>query len=554
MATAWSGVTLATLVATQLAGQAAEQAIRRKDCRFGAILVSGLTVFAVAVHGYHPYAEDGGLYAAGVKRLLDPALYPQATAFVLEPMRRSLFAPLMAAMVRMSHLGLPAVLLGLHLATVWATLYGGWMLAARCWSAREARAGAVLLLACWLGLPIAGTALLMMDPYVTARSLSTPCMVMMLVGVLDVTSPDAMEDGWVRWRGFGLWVGSFLLAATMHPLMGAYALGASLVLLCLRSERRSVRLWGTAGMCGMACVVAMVLDRFAPAESAEYVRVAMTRSYWFLSQWRWFEWVGLVAPLGILVAGTHISKSRCGAPDFVAKRGAPDFVVDGVEARRAVALMAIAVGVSALVVAMAFARVEGTEHLVARLQPLRMFQVVYVVMALMLGAKMGTLLLRRKGWRWVVAAALLAAPMVAAARAAYADSRSLEISGGVARNPWVQAFVWIRENTPKEALFALDADYINAEGEDAQCFRAIAERSALADYSKDGGEASIAPDLTAEWVREQAAQQGLSPVSDAERMARLRPLGVGWVVLRADAVTGFECPYQNAAVKVCRVR
>jgi hypothetical protein len=103
-------------------------------------------------------------------------------------------------------------------------------------------------------------------------------------------------------------------------------------------------------------------------------------------------------------------------------------------------------------------------------------------------------------------------------------------------------------------LFALDADYINAEGEDAQCFRAIAERSALADYSKDGGEASIAPDLTAEWVREQAAQQGLSPVSDAERMARLRPLGVGWVVLRADAVTGFECPYQNAAVKVCRVR
>ena len=83
-----------------------------------------------------------------------------------------------------------------------------------------------------------------------------------------------------------------------------------------------------------------------------------------------------------------------------------------------------------------------------------------------------------------------------------------------ARNLWVQAFVWIRGNTPKDALFALDADYINAAGEDAQCFRAIAERSALPDYSKDGGEASIAPELADAWAIGQAAQQRLS---DAER-------------------------------------
>ena len=73
----------------------------------------------------------------------------------------------------------------------------------------------------------------------------------------------------------------------------------------------------------------------------------------------------------------------------------------------------------------------------------------------------------------------------------------------------MQAFLWIRGNTPKDALFALDADYINAPGEDAQSFRAIAERSALPDYSKDGGEASIAPDLTAAWSIGQAAQRGL---------------------------------------------
>jgi hypothetical protein len=120
--------------------------------------------------------------------------------------------------------------------------------------------------------------------------------------------------------------------------------------------------------------------------------------------------------------------------------------------------------------------------------------------------------------------------------------------------------VWVRGNTPQDALFALDADYINAAGEDAQCFRAIAERSALPDYSKDGGEASIAPELAGGWAMGQAAQQGLSRSSrnateaDAARIAALRPLGVSWVVMAADAATSFDCPYRNAAVRVCRLR
>ena len=102
---------------------------------------------------------------------------------------------------------------------------------------------------------------------------------------------------------------------------------------------------------------------------------------------------------------------------------------------------------------------------------------------------------------------LLGGIMFTAARTAYPHSSHLELPGTATPNPWVQAFLWIRDHTPKDALFALDADYINAPGEDAQCFRAIAERSALPDYSKDGGEASIAPELTPAWKQGQAAQQ-----------------------------------------------
>ena len=113
--------------------------------------------------------------------------------------------------------------------------------------------------------------------------------------------------------------------------------------------------------------------------------------------------------------------------------------------------------------------------------------------------------------------------------------------------------MWIRANTPKDALFAMNANYIQADGEDAQCFRAIAERDTLPDYSKDGGEASVMPSLTDAWVQGQAAQAGIDDESDGEREAKLKGLGVGWVVLEARSGTGWECPYANGLVKVCRL-
>jgi hypothetical protein len=559
-----------------------------RDRRFAALLVSALTLFAVAVHGYHPYAEDGGLYVAGVKRLLDPALYPHSAEFVLEPMRFSLFARAVAAMVRLTHLSLHMVLLGLHLASVWATLYAAWMLAVRCWAGRAARAGAVTLLACWLGLPIAGTALLFMDPYLTARSFSTPCMVMALVGALDMTAAEVpvIARG-TRWRGFALWLGSMALAAGMHPLMAAYALGASLMLLCARARSARLRSWGMAALCAAAVGLAAALQATAKPETADYVSVALTRSYWFLSAWRWFEVAGLVAPLLILgwfgwgrcvgvlhpvhrdttamdgaceLRGrqTHISESRhfdrlragCGTSAFVAEGG-----------ERVLARMAVAVGATAVVIALLFARAGAATHLVARMQPLRAFQVVYLVMTLILGAHLGEQVLRRSLWRWAATLALLGGTMQTVARNAYPDSRYIEAPWTQATNPWVQAFLWVRDHTPKDALFALDPDYINAaapggQTEDAQCFRAIAERSSLADYSKDGGEASIAPDLTEEWTRAQAAQRGLrghGPI-DVGELAPVRRLGVSWVVLVSSATGALECPYRNDAVAVCRLR
>jgi hypothetical protein len=539
---------LATLVAaleSQSGSHPVESNRTPRERAFPLLLVSALTLFAVAVAGYHPFAEDGGLYLAGVNRLLDPALYPHSTAFVLEPMRHSLFAPTVAAAVRLTHLSLPVVLLALHLASIWLTLFAAWMLASRCWPSRRARAGAVVLLACWLTLPVAGTALLFMDPYATARSLSTPAMILALAAALDITASSTPLNPQKNRLGFFLCIASLAVAAAMHPLMAAYALGATLMLLAARAPNRALRLYATAALAASALALAACLQAVASPESADTIRIALTRTYWFPAQWRWFELLGLAAPLAILSIfawDRYNPGTRALSPQSN-------------QAIRALARMAVAVGATSCLIAAIFARATAATHLIARLQPLRAFQIVYLVLTLTLGATLGERLLKRNARRWAATMLLLGGISFSAARSAFPNSNHLELPGLAPRNLWAQAFLWVRDNTPKDALFALDADYINAPGEDAQCFRAIAQRSALADYSKDGGEASIAPVLTADWVRAQSAQQALSAPSttDAQRLAALRPLGVTWLLLESAAATQLQCPYANSAVRVCRL-
>lgn len=517
------------------------------DLRFGLTLTSVLTLFAVLVHGYHPYTEDGGVYLTGARRLLDPSLYPRDTAFVTAPTRFSIFAPFVAGLTRLSGLGgssgLALVVLLLHVATVWATLASSWLLACRCFPERRARSGGVLLLACWLGLPVAGTSLLLMDPYLTARSFATPCLLLALAGVLQSTSArepnQEKQAANGRRRGLALWAGSIVVATLMHPLMAAYAVGASVLLAWIRVSRAATRALGLAGIGLAALAAAWIVHAFAPAEPPGYTQVALSRSYWFLARWRWYELAGIAGPVAVLTA--FAVRDRSHPPD------------EG-SATRALALAGICAAFLATAVSAIFVHQRGPDYLVARLQPMRELEFVYVALIMLLGGWLGRAVLGGRPWRWVAAALLLSVPLYVAARRTTSHSRAIELPWEPPVNAWSQAFVWIRDHAPGDALFALYPDYVKTTGEDAQSFRAIAERSVLADYSKDGGEASIAPQLTKAWVRAQAAQQGLATESDAARRSKLVPLGVSWIVIEAGRPTGLDCPYRNSAVKVCRLQ
>ncbi len=532
---------MATVLTSSLPAGVPRELKERRERGLAAGVVSVLTLLALAVHGYHPYVEDGALYVQEIKKILRPELYPCQTEFVVGHLGFSLFAPLMAGLARWSHLKIEVVLLVVYVAALWLTLFAGWMLARRCFRSSEAQWGAVGVLAAWITLPVAGTTLLLMDPYVTARSICTPCSLLALVGALEW---KIQRDKHGK-KMAGLWMlcGAMLVAIAIHPLMGIYALGSVLVLICLQARSR-VQLWGTAGLCGLALTVALVMQATAGPESELYRKAALTRSYWFLTKWEWYEVLGLVAPL--LIAAVVGFGQR--SVDF--ERGGKTSA-----ALTALCRMAVITGACAMVTAMLFARPGATLHEVARLQPLRIFQMVYIVMILMVGAALGEWVLRRQVARWIVVISLLGGVMTAAERATFPSSSHLELPWNEQRskNAWVQAFLWVRNNTPVDALFAMDPRYIVAKGEDAQGFRAIAERSALPDYTKDGGVAAIKPELDEQWMQGQIAQSRLNVETDAERTAALRPLHVGWVILSKDSRTEFACEYANDTVKVCRL-
>src|SRR2546426_12694819 len=99
------------------------------------IYLALLTAGVLLVHGYHPGIEDAEIYVPGIKRILDPSLYPFAADFFLNHARFTLFAQTIAASIRLSHLSFGVAVfiwfLGCTFLTVPSWLRFGWGLFSR---------------------------------------------------------------------------------------------------------------------------------------------------------------------------------------------------------------------------------------------------------------------------------------------------------------------------------------------------------------------------------------------------------------------------------------
>jgi len=315
-----------------------------------------------------------------------------------------------------------------------------------------------------------------------------------------------------------------LLAAAIHPLMPAFA---TFYTVLLRRMHRQ-------GFGNVSLASALPLAFLFQATSPAYHQVAESHAFHYFLRWQWYEILGAVAPLGILWWFSRIARSR--------QMWNVDLICRAFILYQAICIMAA-------VILSTSPRFET----LARVQPMRSLHLLYIVLVLMAGGFAGESLLKTHTWRWLALFLPLCVGMFYAQRQLFPASAHIEWPGMTPRNLWVQTFLWIRSNTPIDAIFALDPAHMKIPGEDSNGFRAIAQRSMLADAVKDSGAVSMFPPLADEWMRQVDAQKDWKNFKIEDYRRLQDEYGVNWLVLQPPGVPGLDCPYQNRAALVCRL-
>ena len=485
------------------------------------LLLILLTLSALVIHGYHPGIEDAEIYRSGIEKAFNPQLYPLRTEFFQSHAHLSLYANLIAGSARVTHLSLAWTFLLWHLLSIFLLMLSAWELTGKVFSDARARWCAVALLASVLTLVIGGTGLYIMDEYLNPRNLSAFASVFAIVRVLDRKYLQAFL---------------FLaFTAAMHPFMAVFAAVYCMVLAWLERSPPSIPL---------SLFFSPFTFLYKPPSFA-YEQVLANHHFHYVQRWAWYELLGGIAPFFFLWWFSSIGarRERYAASPLLAAR------------MRNLQIMCRALiycGIASYAAALVLDLPRQFETL-ARLQPMRMLFVTYILFVLFSGGLLAEYVLKSRPWRWALFFAPICAAMFYSQVALFPQSRHIEWPGQQPENQWVQAFDWIRENTPNDAVFALDPNYMNIAGEDANGFRAIAERSRMADYAKDRGVVTMFPALADEWLTQTQSLKNWNQFKAADLVRLREKYGVGWVVLQNSSIPGLDCPYSNPSVRVCRV-
>jgi hypothetical protein len=259
------------------------------------------------------------------------------------------------------------------------------------------------------------------------------------------------------------------------------------------------------------------------------------RPYFFLRHWHWYEWLGAIGPLAIFAWWRSIARRL---QEAVFER---------------VCVASIVFGFLFLVAGLILTIPQRLANL-AELQPMRSLQLLYIMLMVLGGGLLVQFVLQLKIWRWAALFLPLSAAMFFVQWQMFPNTAHLELPWTQSANDWVRAFQWIRQNTPTDAYFALDPETMSLPGEDQHGFRAIAERSMLADNVKDTGAVTMFPAMAETWREQVQAQARWTSFSAPDFRSLKERFGVDWVVVRAPAVPGFDCPYVSTTLAVCAIR
>lgn len=485
------------------------------------ILLTLLSAGALLVEGYHPGVEDDAVYLSAIQRRLDPRLYPHDFALFTRQMQASIFDRLIAGWARLTHIPVSFSEIAGQFLAAFFLLWGCWALARRCFSTAAGQWAGVALVGVLFTLPVAGTALYIFDQYLHPRAIATALILGAILLVLD--------------RRFVAACAALAAAVMVHPIMGVFGVSYCAVL-WIAGMRGNRPVSEPRNEATPAATVAMGIAPLWIFEgpSAAWRQALDTRDYYFIVRWTWYEWLGAVAPIVILWAMARWAR-RAQRPTMARLAGCAAFFAAFQLAAACIVLLT-----------------PGLIRLTP-MQPMRYLHLVYIFMALLGGGLIGEKLLRAHVWRWLALFLPLALGMFIAQRQLFAGTEHIELPGVTSRNPWLRAFAWVRVNTPTDAYFALDPYYMQLPGEDYHSFRALAERSELADAVKDAAVATQVPDLAPVWQQQIQAAAGWQHFQKQDFLRLQQKFGVNWIVVQGAGIEGLECPYRNEAVTVCKL-
>lgn len=479
-------------------------------------LLVPLAAGSLLVEGYHPGVEDDAVYLSAIQRRLHPNLFPHDFRWFTLQMQASVFDRVMGAWVRITHIPVAASeLIGQCLAAFFL-LWACWRIARRCFPTPAGQWAGVALVGALFTMPVAGTALYIFDQYLHPRAIATVLILAAVIAALD--------------RRLVLLSVLLVAAVVTHPIMGIFGVSYCLMLWISGSRvpasARSIR----ASVLALSIAPSWIFEGPSPA----WNQALNTRRYCFLTRWTWYEWLGAIAPIFILWCIARYAR-RVERKQMAMLAGCAAFF----------AIFQLAVAWVAL----------STPALIrlTPMQPMRYLHLVYIFMILLGGGLIGEKLLQTYIWRWVALFLPLAIGMYLAQRSLFPGTRHIELPGVPPRNPWLQAFAWVRNHTPVDAYFALDPYYMQLPQEDYHSFRALAQRSELADAVKDAAVATQVPELAPEWQQQTQAVAGWKHFTKPDFLQLQQELGVDWIVVQGHPINGLACPYHNQAVSVCRL-
>jgi hypothetical protein len=502
-------------------------------------LVAALVAVSIAIHGYHYGIEDEAVYLPAIKAHFHPELYPHDRIFFEPQVKPMLLDDLVAASARVLHAPVDCTVFGYYVLTLAAFFAALWTVVRQMFPEWKEQLGGVLLVATLLTLPIAGTSVFIVDQHLHPRTLATALILWAAARLMrHPTEPSCSRSdyAWV----VGLMVG----AAAIHIQMAFYG---ALFLLALVLPKRAAWLWLTLALGVLAIAMAwMVLPEYGP----HWQEASRTRAQHYLLRWTWYEWLGAVAPPFVLWGMAHLARRR-------------QLTLAAEVALRTAAFAAVGFLAGCVIT------IPPQMEKLTPFQPLRMLHLTYIVMVLLAGALLASFVLKRRLWRWALLFLPIAAGMSYAQFNSFPDSHHVEWPQRATGNDWVDAFHWIKTNTPVDAYFVLDPHYLSSAGEDFHGLRGLAERSQMADWDKDAGVALLFPELAERWWREVHALDGWENFTATDFHRLHEEFGVGWTVLPYGSrggqwgkyageyplpIPASDCPWHNRSVMVCKLK